>query len=208
MCRYNDLSAAYARAQLTQLDDGIAHAREAFAILREKLAGLPGLILPVEPEFATENAYNFVCHVDPEGLGYSGPVNYAREAIVAALQAEGAPVSVWQRYILPELAAVKSRNAYGNGSPWRESGSTVSYDPAQFPNALYHSASYFIISGLRQPNPLSLADKIAEAVHKVWDNLDDLDIDAQAQTANVSIYERGWQPHEGELEVAQEAVPA
>src|SRR5690606_23818931 len=124
-----------------------------FAILREELADLPGLILPVEPEWGDENAYNFVCHVDPKPLGYDGPVNYLREAVVSALKAEGAPAGVWQRRILPEIAAIKSRNAYGNGSPWRESGSNVSYDPAQFPNALYHSASYFIFNGLRRPNP-------------------------------------------------------
>jgi dTDP-4-amino-4,6-dideoxygalactose transaminase len=200
MCRYNDLCAAYARAQLTRLDDGIAHARAMFAILREELADLPGLILPVEPEFGTENAYNFVCHVDPQPLGYDGPVNYLREAVVTALQAEGAPVGVWQRRILPELSAIKSRNAYGNGSPWRESGSAVSYDPAQFPNALYHSASYFIFNGLRRPNPLELAHQIAGAVRKVWENFDQLDIAELAKNADVSIYERGWQPHAGELE--------
>jgi dTDP-4-amino-4,6-dideoxygalactose transaminase len=208
MCRYNDLCAAYARAQLTQLDDGIAHARAMFSILREELADLPGLILPVEPEWADENAYNFVCHVDPKPLGYDGAVNFLREAVVAALQKEGVPAGVWQRRILPEIAAIKSRNAYGNGSPWRESGSTVSYDPAQFPNALYHSASYFIFSGLRRPNPLSLANDIAAAVRKVWDNFDQLDIDKLAAGADVSIYERGWEPHEGELETAKEMVTA
>lgn len=202
MCRYNDLCAAYARAQLTQLDAGIAHARELFAILREELADLPGLILPVEPANTTENAYNFVCHVDPAPLGYNGPVNYLREAVVSALQAEGVPAGVWQRYILPELAAIKSRNAYGNGSPWNDGDGTVSYDPAQFPNALFHSASYFIFNGLRRPNPLQLANTIADAVRKVWDNFDQLDVEALAQNADVSIYERGWQPHANELENA------
>lgn len=75
MVRYNELCAAYARAQLKQLDDGVAHARSCFAILRAGLQGLPGLILPVEPEWADENGYNFVCHVDPLAVGYSGPVN-------------------------------------------------------------------------------------------------------------------------------------
>jgi dTDP-4-amino-4,6-dideoxygalactose transaminase len=200
MCRYNELCAAYARAQLTQLDDGIEHARAMFAVLREKLVGLPGLILPQEPEWGSENAYNFVCHLDPAELGYDGPVNFLREAVVSALQAEGAPVGVWQRRILPELSAIKSRNAYGNGAPWRESGSAVSYDPAQFPAALYHSASYFIFSNLRHPNSLELAHQIAGAAHKVWDNFEELDIEALAQNSDVSIYERGWQPHIGELE--------
>jgi hypothetical protein len=71
----------------------------------------------------------------------------------------------------------------------------VNYDPSQFPNALYHSASYFIIGNLRRPNSLDLANRIAEAVHKVWSNLDTLDIDGLAAGADISIYERGWAPH-------------
>jgi dTDP-4-amino-4,6-dideoxygalactose transaminase len=196
MYRYNELCAAYARAQLERLDEYIAHARRLFAVLRDELDGLPGLVLPREPEFATENAYNFVCHVDPKAVGYGGPVNYLREAVVSALQREGAPVMVWQRRILPEMAAIAAKNFYGNGSPWREHGSAVSYDPAQFPAALYHSASYFIIGDLRMPNTEETARLIAAAVRKVFENLGDLDIDALAKDADVSIYERGWKRHE------------
>lgn len=200
MVRYNELCAAYARAQLTKLDDGIAFARGCFQILRDGLADLPGLILPEEPSWGEENGYNFVCHVAPEAVGYNGPVNYFREAIVAALSAEGAPIMVWQRRILPEFTAIATKNAYGNGAPWREFDSDVNYDPAQFPNALYHSASYFILNGMRRPNSEQLAHQIVAAVRKVWDNLDELDIDAIAKNADVSIYERGWKKHEaGEI---------
>jgi hypothetical protein len=153
------------------------------------------LILPREPEWGRENGYNFLCRVDPAAVGYKGPVNVLREAVVSALQKEGAPVMVWQRRILPEMAAIRAKNAYGNGSPWRESGSTVEYDPAQFPAALYHSASYFIIGDLRYPNTTSSARLIAGAVRKVFENLDQLDIDEIARHADVSIYERGWKPH-------------
>ena len=203
MVRSNELAAAYARAQLTQLTDGIAHARRMFEILREGLQDLPGLILPEEPEWADENGYNFVCHVDADEFGYSGPVNFLREAIVTSLAAEGVPVMVWQRRILPEFAAIAARNAYGNNSPWIEFNSDVNYDPAQFPGALYHSASYFILNSLRRPNPESLAHQIVEAVHKVWANRETLDIDGIAQNADVSIYERGWQKHvAGSIEAA------
>ena len=157
MVRYNELCAAYARAQLQQLDDGIAHARGCFAILRGGLKDLPGLILPVEPESVDENGYNFVCHVDLLAVGYSGPVNYFREAMVNALAAEGVPVSVWQRRILPEFTAIAGKKLYGNGSPWHEFESDVNYAPAQFPNALYRSASYFIIGAMLRPNTEELA---------------------------------------------------
>lgn len=192
MCRYNELCAAWARAQLTRLDESIAHSRSLFAVLRNKLDGIPGLILPVEPDYATENAYNFVCHVDTKAVGYTGPVNVFREAIMVALLAEGVPASVWQRRILPEMAAVAAKNAYGNGSPWREHNSQVNYDPRQFPVALAHSDSYFLIGNLRLPNTAEAAEMIAVGIRKVFENLDSLDIDELAGRANVSLYERGW----------------
>lgn len=195
MYRYHELSAAYARAQLTMLDGSIAHARKLFAILREGLAGVPGLILPYEPEDASENGYNFVCHVDPEAVGYGGPVNVFREAVVSALEAEGVPASVWQRRILPEMAAIAARNAYGRGSPWRESRSEVDYDPARFPQALYHSASYFIIGGLRLPNTEETAHLVVKAMRKVFEQIKDVDIQALAGNADISLYERGWKKH-------------
>lgn len=195
MYRYNELCAAYARAQLTRLDESIAHARHLFAVVRAGLADVPGLIVAGEPEGRAENGYNLMCRVDPEAVGYHGPVNFFREAINRALAAEGAPTMIWQRRILPEFAAIAARNAYGNGSPWREHGSTVDYDPARFPDALYHSASYFILSGLRVPNTEETARKIVAAVRKLFSALDDLDIEALARGADVSLYERGWRGH-------------
>ncbi len=199
MYRYNDLCAAYARAQLRSLDKTIAHARRMFAILREGLAGTPGLILPVEPPGTKENGYNFVCHVAPRAVGYRGPVNYFREAIVSALAAEGVSAFVWQRRILPEMAAVAARNAFGNGSPWRERHSRVHYDPRRFPVALDHTDRYFVIGGMRLPNTERLAEQTVEAVRKVFGHLDELEVDAIARRADVSLYERGWQRHQAKL---------
>lgn len=195
MYRYNDLCAAYARAQLTRLDESVAHSRKLFSLLRSGLQGLPGLVLPQEPPWGKENAYNFVCHVEPKAVGYSGPVNMFREAVVSALQAEGVPASVWQRRILPEMSAVAARNAFGHGSPWSEHGSKVSYDPAQYPVALRHSDTYFIIGGLRLPNTEELAERIVEAVRKVFSQLGALEVGALAKNADVGFYERGWQKH-------------
>lgn len=192
MYRYNELCAAWARAQLARLDESIAHARALFAVLRKRLDGIPGLLLPTEPSDVKENAYNFVCHVDPKAVGYCGSVAAFREAILMALASEGVPASVWQRRILPEMAAVAAKNAYGNGSPWRESGSDVNYDPRQFPIALAHSDSYFIIGSLRLPNSIETAEMIAVGIRKVFENLDSIDVDDIAGQADISLYERGW----------------
>jgi hypothetical protein len=100
--------------------------------------------------------------------------------------------SVWQRRILPEMAAIAAKNAYGKGSPWREHGSAVDYDPRQFPVALAHSDSYFLIGGLRSPNTVETAALIADAVRKVFDNLASIDIEELARRADITLYERGW----------------
>jgi hypothetical protein len=128
-------------------------------------------------------------------VGYKGPVNVFREAIVSAVAAEGVAASVWQRRILPEMAAVAAKNAYGRGSPWREHKSKVNYDPNQFPVALSHADSYFIISAMRLPNTEKLAHQSVAAVRKVYANLARLDIEAVAKKADIGLYERGWQKH-------------
>lgn len=195
MYRYNDLCAAYARAQLTRLDATVHHARTMGQILREGLTGIPGLdVVPACP-WGDENGYNFVCHVVPEAVGYTGPMNVFREAICAALSAEGVAASVWQRRILPEMAAIAARNAFGKGSPWRPHRSRVSYAPEQFPAALAHADSYFIIGGMRLPNPPALAEQTVVAVRKVFKLLAKLDIEAVAKRADTGLYERGWQKH-------------
>ena len=66
---------------------------------------------------------------------------------------------------------------------------------ALFPNALYHSASYFIIGALRLPNGVAIAGQIVDATRKVFERLGEIDIDRVAGDADISIYERGWTPH-------------
>jgi hypothetical protein len=72
----------------------------------------------------------------------------------------------------------------------------VDYNPARFPHALYHSASYFILGDLRYPNTTNMALMIAAGVRKVFENLHWMDIEAMAKGADVSLYERGWRRHD------------
>lgn len=192
MYRNNELVSAWARVQLTRLDRYIADARELFQCVTEELTGTPGLILPVEPGGRQTNAYNYLVRLDPDGCGYDGPPQELRETVVKAVTAEGVPALVWQRRILPEMGVIRARDAFGNGYPWAAGRPEVDYHPAQFPEALRHVDTYFIIGGLRTPNTPETARRIGRAVRKVVTNLDQLDIEAVAATCDRSLYERGW----------------
>jgi dTDP-4-amino-4,6-dideoxygalactose transaminase len=192
MYRNNDLSAAFARAQLQRLDTFIADARTLSEAVTAELRGTRGLILPVESDECRSNWYNYLIRIDPAACGYTGLGEELREAVLKAMQAEGAPVGVWQRRILPEMGAIRARDAYGNGYPWTAGRAGVDYHPSQFPEALRHVNTYFILGCLRTPNAVETARLVAQAIRKVMENLGELDIAAVAKTADRSLYERGW----------------
>lgn len=192
MYRNNELSAAFARAQLQRLDQYIADARAMAQAVTEELRGTRGLILPVESEECRSNWYNYLIRLDAAACGYAGEPEELREAVLKAVQAEGAPVGVWQRRILPEMGAIRARDAYGNGFPWSAGRAGVDYHPSLFPEALRHVNSYFILGCLRTPNTPDTARLVARAIRKVMENLPELDVAAVARTADRSLYERGW----------------
>jgi len=192
MYRNSELPAAFARAQLKRLDSFIADARTLSETVTAQLRGTPGLILPVEDDECRSNWYNYLVRLDAAACGYQGPVEELREAVVKACQAEGAPVGVWQRRILPEMGVIRARNAFGNGYPWSAGRAGVDYHPSQFPEALRHVNSYFVLGCLRTPNTPATARLIAQAIRKVMENLRELDVDTVAKTADRSLYERGW----------------
>jgi len=192
MYRNNELTAAFARAQLQRLDQYVEDARALSAYVTEELQGTPGLILPAEDEECRTNAYNYLIRVDQKALGYEGRRDELREVIVKAASAEGAPVAVWQRRILPELGVIRARDAFGNGYPWTAGRPDVDYHPSQFPVALRHVDTYFVLGCLRTPNTPETARLLGRAIRKVVENLDELDIEAVSKTCDRSLYERGW----------------
>ena len=177
MYRMNDLTAAFGRAQLGRLDGYVDTQRRHARILLEGLAGIPGLILPVEPEGSDHNWYNFTCRIDMDALGRSEPAARFRDAVMKALQAEGVGVGVWQRFILPAMTVFQARNAYGKGSPWSTTGNEdVVYEPGEFPVAQRHADTHFGLTfPLRDPNTDEAARLIVEAYTKVFERASDLD---------------------------------
>ena len=176
MYRMNDMTAAFARAQLTRLDEYTATQRENAAALLGGIAGLKGLIPPVEPSRHAHNWYNFTSRIDMDAIGWTGEPGIMRDAIMAALQAEGVAAGVWQHFILPAMTVFQAQNAYGWGCPWNcPNTEPVEYNPADYPVAQKHTDTHFgMTTPLRAPNGTDVAEAVAEGFHKVFENLDKL----------------------------------
>jgi perosamine synthetase len=180
MYRNNELTAAFARAQLAKYPHHFEMLRRNGAVLNEILPGTRALIMPTEPEGFVHNWYNYNLRIDFQAAGWTGDRRRFRDAVNAALNAEGVPTSIWQQFILPEMTVFQAKNAYGGGFPWSIPGADegVNYDPAQFPVAQRHCESYIaLVMALRAPNGPDIAEKIALGIRKVFDNIGEIDPD-------------------------------
>lgn len=178
MYRNNELTAAFARAQLAKYDTYFEMLRANGNYLKDNLNGIKGLIQPYEPAECVHNWYNYNLRIDFDALGYDGDKVRFRDAVSAAVTAEGVNCSVWQRFILPEMTVFRAKNAYGHGYPWSIPGvdEGVDYTPENYPEALRYSKCHMsIVKTLRAPNGLDVAEKVAAAVRKVFDNIDKID---------------------------------
>ena len=180
MYRNNELTAAYARAQLAKYDYYFNTLRENGEYLLKALKGTPNLLLPYEPDYATHNWYNFNLRVDFDKLGITDPEEQVklRDCIAVALRDEGIVASVWQRFILPEMTVFAAKNAYGQGYPWSIPGADegVDYSLEKFPNALEYSRKHIsIVQTLRAPNGLDITEKVNQGIRKVFENIDQID---------------------------------
>ena len=125
--------------------------------------------------------YNYTVRVDMGAIGWSGAPATMRDAIVRALNAEGAQVGCWQSHILPAMTVFRAQNAYGHGCPWRcPHTEKVEYDPAAYPVAQRHCDTHFgMTTPLRCPNGPNVALAVAEAFHKVFAQLDRIPLEAK-----------------------------
>jgi perosamine synthetase len=177
MYRNNDLTAAFGRSQLTRLSDYIAAQRENAAALIAALKGVKGLILPTEPSQHAHSYYNFTIRIDSEVLGWNDQPVILRNAMMKAMQAEGTQVGIWQQFILPDMTVFQAKNAFGKGSPWCL-GAAVNYNPKNFPFAQKHTDTHFgMTTPLRAPNTPETARLVAAGIRKVFDNVNQLDVD-------------------------------
>ena len=178
MYRNNEITAAFARAQLAKYPEHFARLRANGQALNERLPGTKALILPTEPAGHTHNWYNYNLRIDFAAAGWTGDKSRFRDAVNRALNAEGIPTSIWQRFILPQMTVFQAKNAYGDGFPWSIPGADegVDYTPENYPVALRHCESYIaLVMALRAPNGPEISEPVAEGIRKVFENIDQID---------------------------------
>ena len=127
-----------------------------------------------------------------EKLGLRGNYVKIRDIIVKAIQEEGAPVSMYQRFILPAMTVFQARNAYGNGCPWKcpYAGREVIYNIHDYPRALRYADTHFgMTSPLRVPNGPESPKAVGAAIKKVITNLDQLDFGNAVELESYDMFD-------------------
>ncbi|MGH2741994.1 MAG: DegT/DnrJ/EryC1/StrS family aminotransferase [Thermoleophilaceae bacterium] len=173
--RNQELSSAFARAQLSRVDRYNETAELNASILSEGLAEVRGLTPPHVPEDRGCSYWKYMVQVEPEELGFSGDVRELRDRILHALRAEGAEAMVWQPQPLPAQPAFRRKLR-----PWHPADADEPlrpWDPQE-----YSVASDLCDRSLAlgtEARPLYLQDRdlmlrYLEAAQKVVDNIDEV----------------------------------
>ncbi|MFC1526977.1 DegT/DnrJ/EryC1/StrS family aminotransferase, partial [Candidatus Latescibacterota bacterium] len=173
MYRTSDLNAAFALSQLRKLDATNAQALGNWQRLDRLLAETPHLVRSYSSAERPTNGYAYVLRVDPAYARDRGvSLRALTVGIREALAAEGVSVSL-ASWMLPAHSVFQAKDAYGSGSPWDRARPEISYDPAQFPVAQdCIDTCLWGINNHRPPNGPEAIDALGGAIHKVFEQLD------------------------------------
>jgi dTDP-4-amino-4,6-dideoxygalactose transaminase len=177
MYRTNELTAAIARAQLRKLDAFNAAAARNAAALSKRLAKLPGVTPPIVPEGDTSCFHKYRVRIDAKARGIEAPAVRVRDAVRAALVAEGVEALLWQSKPVPAQGLFRDKAGFGGRAcPW-DLGPRVDYDLAQYPESIRLLESSFVLFSHTcpiAPQPPALVDAYADAFEQVWERLDEV----------------------------------
>ena len=181
MYRGNEMTAAFARAQLEQLPQRTARCRANAESLTRVLRELPGVIPASAPEDVRSVHHKYRVRLDPAKAGVTLAARELRDVVASALRAEGLEVVHWQTDVMPAQGAYRARAGWGDGWPWstdRETDFARLYDPARFPHARELLDSSLVL--FSQSCPLIAQDddtvrRYGEAFVRVWRHLPELE---------------------------------
>jgi dTDP-4-amino-4,6-dideoxygalactose transaminase len=174
MYRTTELTAAIARAQLRKLDELNLAARRNAAALSARLARLPGVLPPIVGDGDESCFHKYRVRIDPKARGIDAPPLRVRDAVRAALAAEGVEAVLWQTKPVPAQGLFRDRKGFGGRSfPW-DHAAPVDYDLAQFPETTSLLDSSLVLFSHTCPiaaQPPALVDAYADAFERVWERL-------------------------------------
>src|SRR5262249_60717555 len=114
--------------------------------------------------------------LDAAAVGADAPAGRVRDAMLAALKAEGLDVVLWQTVPVPGQRLFREKIGYGKGCPW-DHGAPLSYDLSQYPQTVRLLDNSLVLFSQTYPiaaQTLALCEAYSEAFERVWDNLDDV----------------------------------
>jgi dTDP-4-amino-4,6-dideoxygalactose transaminase len=175
MYRGNEMTAAFASAQLAKLPARTKACQDNAAWLSSRLAELDGVLPPTIPEGRTSVHHKFRVRFDLAAAGVEdvSPVAF-RDSLVQALREEGLEVVYWQTEILPGHPLFSERLARGQGWPIAEPllpRLADNYDPARYPVAralLSESLVLFSQSCPLIAQTRETVEHYAKALSAVW----------------------------------------
>jgi dTDP-4-amino-4,6-dideoxygalactose transaminase len=175
MYRGNEMMAAFGRSQLRRLRETTQRCQKNAERLSRALAELPGVMPPSVPEGRTSVHHKFRVRFSPERAGVDLSPRAVRQAMTAALRAEGLEVVLWQTDVLPAQPVFRAREGFGDGWPWstdRETDFAKAYDPASFPRARAMLDGSIVL--FSQSCPLiaqteETVDRYADGFRRVWE---------------------------------------
>jgi perosamine synthetase len=171
MYRGNEMAAAFCRAQLARLPELTARAQANGERLARKLAELPGVLPPRALPGRTTVHHKYRVRFDPKAAGLDCSPRVLRDAMKAALVAEGLEVVFWQNAPLPAQTIFQKRVEH----PFHglEGGTDLAknYDPRRYPRTsalLDGSVVLFSQSCPLIAQSEAMVDRYAEAFALVW----------------------------------------
>jgi dTDP-4-amino-4,6-dideoxygalactose transaminase len=173
MFRGNEMTAAFARAQLARLPERTARCQASAERLARKLNELPGVTAPRPLPDRTSVHHKFRVALDPDRAGVPLSARELRDVMLRALAAEGLEVVMWQAEPLPAQTVFQRRDPTLGFPTSREGGTdlSVNYDPSRYPRTrALLDGSVILFS---QSRPLiaqsdEVVDRYAEAFARVW----------------------------------------
>ena len=175
--RIPELSAALARSQLERLDEVNATGRRNAQYLSRELEGIAGVEPPYVPPDRTHIYHKYRVRLCPGTLALGIPAAKLRDGVLAALQAEGVVVSLWQTLPLPGQPLFQRKQGLGGGYPWRLTphGRQVSYDASDYPETVALLENSIIVGSDAHPlyaQDTELMAYYADAFRKVFDQIE------------------------------------
>lgn len=188
--KMNSVQAAFTRSQLRRFPEAQAARDRNVRAMLDRLAGLPGLVVPHVPPDRTHIWHIVRFRFDPATANLDVAPGRFRQAVRRALRAEGVPISQYQLTPLPGQYPFQTREGYGGGYPWTLPGVTPQrYAIEDYPQTLAVIEDSLTLQR-RHLNPTSgpLLQLYADAFEKLWENLDSIGRMAQSMD-----YEAPWE---------------